>query len=188
MSKVSKGALVSRDTLASTASLDAGRRPGPPVGASASSATGLHVDAVGRSGIPGVPPASGYRREPRHPWVASCKVGAPGSSGSVLPVGASGFAADPLPVRRTGGQGVSVPVSRDAPFPYWIRGVHGAPRDKEKPMFKKWRVLGPSGYMETMAKSRRRAIANIRWRLQTECGLSRYAASSYDLSDIREVE
>ena len=55
-------------------------------------------------------------------------------------------------------------------------------------MFKRWRVRGPSGYMETMAKSRRRAIANIRWRLQTECGLSRYDASLYDLSDIREVE
>ena len=55
-------------------------------------------------------------------------------------------------------------------------------------MFKRWRVLGPSGYMETMAKSRGRAIANIRWRLQKECGLSRYAAQSYDLSDIKEVE
>ena len=59
---------------------------------------------------------------------------------------------------------------------------------EEASMFKRWRVRGPSGYMETMAKSKRRAIANIRWRLQTECGLSRYAASSYDLSDIREVE
>ena len=59
---------------------------------------------------------------------------------------------------------------------------------EEASIFKRWRVLGPSGPMETMAKSKRRAIANIRWRLQTECGLSRYAASSYDLSDIREVE
>lgn len=54
-------------------------------------------------------------------------------------------------------------------------------------MFKRWRVLTPSGYMETMAKTRGRAIANIRWRLQTQCGMTRYAASSYDLSDIREV-
>ena len=55
-------------------------------------------------------------------------------------------------------------------------------------MFKKWRVLTPSGYMETMAKTRGRAIANIRWRLQTQCGMTRYAASSYDLSDIREED
>ena len=55
-------------------------------------------------------------------------------------------------------------------------------------MLKQWKVRGPSGYMETMAKSKRRAIANIRWRLQKECGLSWYAAQSYDLSDIREVE
>ena len=128
-----------KGALASSASLDAGRRP---------KATGRSLGILGRL------LAGGYRREPRHPrspacrWGApgssgsvlqggvlrgprrpACKVGAPGSSGSVLQggvlrgprvasckVGALGSAADPLPVRRTGGQGVYVPVSKGHRF------------------------------------------------------------------------
>lgn len=58
---------------------------------------------------------------------------------------------------------------------------------KTKKPFKKFAVRGPSGTMETMATSRMKAIANIRWRLVVECHMTSYAAIRYDLSDCHEV-
>ena len=163
----------------------------------------------GHLGVPGRGKAAqGYRSEPRHPRQAACRwvqAGASASSESCLPVGRSGVLGrllarwepwdprqTPCPCGGRVGRGCTYRSQGTPLFPYWIRGVHGAPHvfnsNERECMFKRWRVLGTSGYMETMAKSRRRAIANIRWRLQTECGLSRYAAQSYDLSDIREIE
>lgn len=52
---------------------------------------------------------------------------------------------------------------------------------------KTYRVMGPSGPMETVATSPEKARANFRWRLSSECGLSRFAARDYDLSDMKEV-
>lgn len=50
-----------------------------------------------------------------------------------------------------------------------------------------YRVTGPSGPMETVAASPEKARANFRWRLSRDCGMSRFAARDYDLSDMREV-
>ena len=47
--------------------------------------------------------------------------------------------------------------------------------------------MGPSGPMETVAKTRAKAEANLRYRLSSECGMTRYAARSWDLSDLKEV-
>ena len=52
---------------------------------------------------------------------------------------------------------------------------------------KTYRAQGPSGPMETIAKTRAKAEANLRYRLYAECGLTRYAARAYDLSDLKEV-
>lgn len=57
----------------------------------------------------------------------------------------------------------------------------------EEKTLKTWRAAGPSGPMETVAKTRAKAEANLRYRLSSECGMSRYAAKSYDLSDLKEV-
>ena len=57
----------------------------------------------------------------------------------------------------------------------------------EEKTLRTWRAMGPSGLMETVAKTRAKAEANIRYRLSSECGMSRYAAKSYDLSDLKEV-
>ena len=38
-----------------------------------------------------------------------------------------------------------------------------------------------------MADSPEKARANFRWRLSRDCGMSRFAARDYDLSDMREV-
>ena len=93
-SKASKVSTVPKGTLASSAM---GRRPGPPVGAPASSVDRLPVDARDPRGAvcPGKG-TQGYRWEPRHPRVASCKVGAPASSGSVLQGGSLGIRGRPL--------------------------------------------------------------------------------------------
>ena len=52
---------------------------------------------------------------------------------------------------------------------------------------KTWRMMGPSGPMETVAPTPEKAWSNFRWRLEREYGMSRYAAASYDRSDLREV-
>lgn len=52
---------------------------------------------------------------------------------------------------------------------------------------KTYRVMGPSGPMETTAASPKKARANFRWRLSSECGMTRFAAKSYDLSDMKEI-
>lgn len=50
-----------------------------------------------------------------------------------------------------------------------------------------WTVLGPSGRMDTMAITKRKAKSNIRYRLVHECGMTWYDAARYDLSDMREA-
>ena len=57
----------------------------------------------------------------------------------------------------------------------------------EEKTLRTWRATGPSGPMETVAKTRAKAEANLRYRLSSECGMTRYAAKSYDLSDLKEV-
>lgn len=47
-----------------------------------------------------------------------------------------------------------------------------------------WRVIGPSGPMETSAPTRAKAESNIRYRLNKVYHLSVYAAQQYDLSDL----
>lgn len=49
----------------------------------------------------------------------------------------------------------------------------------------RYRMLGPSGPMETMAKSVAKARQNFMYRLVHECGMSWYDAREYDFSDIR---
>jgi len=50
-----------------------------------------------------------------------------------------------------------------------------------------WTVLGPSGRMDTMAATKRKAESNIRYRLVHECGMSWHDAARYDLDDLRET-
>lgn len=50
-----------------------------------------------------------------------------------------------------------------------------------------WRVIGPSGPMYTVAKTKAKAKANFRYRLAKEHGMSWYQASQYDLSDTEET-
>lgn len=57
----------------------------------------------------------------------------------------------------------------------------------EKKTLKTWRAMGPSGPMETVAKTKAKAEANLRYRLSSECGMSRYDAKSYDFSDLKEI-
>lgn len=57
---------------------------------------------------------------------------------------------------------------------------------KEQSM-RTWRAMGPSGPMETMAYTKAKAEANLRHRLATDCGLGRWKAREYDLSDLKEV-
>lgn len=52
---------------------------------------------------------------------------------------------------------------------------------------KTFRMAGPSGPVETVAPNLRKAWANIRYRLIREYGMSWYAASRYDHSDLKEV-
>lgn len=52
---------------------------------------------------------------------------------------------------------------------------------------KTFRMMGPSGPMETTAPDIRKAWSNLRYRLIRECGLSWYEASQYDHSDLKEV-
>ncbi len=52
---------------------------------------------------------------------------------------------------------------------------------------KSYRMMGPSGPMETVAPSKAKAWSNLRYRLVHECGMSWYAARDYDHRDLREV-
>lgn len=53
---------------------------------------------------------------------------------------------------------------------------------------KLFQMIGPSGPMKTVAPSLAKAWSNLRYRLVHECGLSWYAASRYDHSDLKEVQ
>lgn len=52
---------------------------------------------------------------------------------------------------------------------------------------KTFRMMGPSGPMETTAPSLTKAWSNLRYRLIHEYGLSWYEASRYDHSDLKAV-
>lgn len=52
---------------------------------------------------------------------------------------------------------------------------------------KTFRMMGPSGPMETTAPSPAKAWSNFRYRLVRECGLSWCEASRYDHSDLKEI-
>ena len=53
---------------------------------------------------------------------------------------------------------------------------------------KKYRMEGPSGPMETMARNAREAWNHLRFRLVRECGLSWYDAGRYDHRDLKAVD
>ena len=52
---------------------------------------------------------------------------------------------------------------------------------------KTYRMMGPSGPMETTAATAAKAWSNLRYRLIHEYGMSWYAASMYDHSDLKAV-
>lgn len=52
---------------------------------------------------------------------------------------------------------------------------------------KTYRMTGPSGPMETTAATAAKAWSNLRYRLVREYGMSWYAASAYDHSDLKEI-
>ena len=54
-------------------------------------------------------------------------------------------------------------------------------------LMKTWEAMGPSGPMQTMAYTYEKAMANLRWRLHAEYGMSWFSAREYDLTDMREV-
>ena len=55
------------------------------------------------------------------------------------------------------------------------------------PMYR-WKMMGPSGPMETTAATETKAWANLRYRLVTECGMSWYRAREYDHHDLKRVD
>ena len=52
---------------------------------------------------------------------------------------------------------------------------------------KTYRMMGPSGPMETTAATAAKAWSNLRYRLIHEYGMSWYTASVYDHSDLKAV-
>ena len=52
----------------------------------------------------------------------------------------------------------------------------------------RYRMLGPNGPMETVAKSLDDAWGNLRYRLVHEYGMSWYDAVRYDHSDLKAVD
>ena len=52
----------------------------------------------------------------------------------------------------------------------------------------RYRMMGPSGPMETMAVSPAKAKQNFRYRLIREYGMSWYDAREYDYSDLKMVD
>ena len=53
--------------------------------------------------------------------------------------------------------------------------------------YRRFEMHGPSGIMATMAPTIEKAWSNIRFRLINEYGMSWYAASVYDHSDLKAV-
>ena len=53
--------------------------------------------------------------------------------------------------------------------------------------YRRFEMHGPSGIMATMAPNIRKAWSNLRFRLVNEYGMSWYAASVYDHSDLKAV-
>ena len=52
----------------------------------------------------------------------------------------------------------------------------------------RWKMMGPSGPMETTAATEAKAWANLRYRLVKECGMSWYRAREYDRHDLKKVD
>ena len=52
----------------------------------------------------------------------------------------------------------------------------------------RYRMMGPSGPMETVAASPAKAKSNFRYRLVHECGLSWFESGRYDCSDLKAVD
>lgn len=52
---------------------------------------------------------------------------------------------------------------------------------------KTYRMMGPSGPMETTAPSLEKAKSNLRYRLVCEYGLSWYKAREYDMRDLKAI-
>ena len=68
--------------------------------------------------------------------------------------------------------------------------VPEAPEGRRKTMqntYRRFEMRGPSGIMATMAPTIEKAWSNIRFRLINEYGMSWYAASVYDHSDLKAV-
>lgn len=51
-----------------------------------------------------------------------------------------------------------------------------------------WKMMGPSGPMETTAATEEKAWANLRYRLVKECGMSWYRAREYDHRDLKRAD
>lgn len=49
----------------------------------------------------------------------------------------------------------------------------------------RYRMMGPSGPMETVAASAAKARCNFRYRLVHECGLTWFKAREYDMSSLK---
>ena len=68
--------------------------------------------------------------------------------------------------------------------------VPEAPERRKETMrntYRRFEMHGPSGIMATMAPNIRKAWSNLRFRLVNEYGMSWYAASLYDHSDLKAV-
>lgn len=52
----------------------------------------------------------------------------------------------------------------------------------------RYRMMGPSGPMETVAASAAKARSNFRYRLVHEYGMSWFAAREYDMSDLKMAD
>ena len=50
-----------------------------------------------------------------------------------------------------------------------------------------WKMMGPSGPVETVAATVEKAWSNIRYRLVKEYGMSWYRAREYDHRDLKRV-
>lgn len=57
----------------------------------------------------------------------------------------------------------------------------------ERMEMKTYRMMGPSGPMETTAPSLEKAKSNLRYRLVCEYGLSWYKAREYDMRDLKAI-
>lgn len=57
----------------------------------------------------------------------------------------------------------------------------------EVEMKRTYRMMGPSGPMETTAPSLEKAKSNLRYRLVCKYGLSWYEAREYDMRDLKAI-